>query len=160
MAARDKRSRDSEIRPSAAGRLATQTNLVTMISIDGSFGEGGGQILRTALGLSLATGQAFRIEKIRANRSKPGLQRQHLAAVNAARTIGQAEVEGATANSAELCFRPTIVTPGDYSFSVGSAGSVTLVLQTVLPALMIAPGSSALILEGGTHNPLAPPFEF
>ncbi len=131
-----------------------------MITIDGSFGEGGGQILRTALGLSLATGQAFRIEKIRANRSKPGLQRQHLAAVNAARTIGQAEVEGATANSAELCFRPTIVTPGDYSFSVGSAGSVTLVLQTVLPALMIAPGSSALILEGGTHNPLAPPFEF
>src|SRR5258706_5019186 len=93
-----------------------------MLTIDGSFGEGGGQFLRTALGLSLVTGQEFRIEKIRANRKKPGLQRQHLAAVQAAAAVGQAEVEGAELNSSELVFRPQAVTPGDYAFAVGTAG--------------------------------------
>jgi RNA 3'-terminal phosphate cyclase (ATP) len=131
-----------------------------MLNIDGSFGEGGGQILRTALSLSLATGAEFRIENIRAGREKPGLQRQHLAAVNAAATLAQAEVDGAQLGSRELTFRPRAVAAGDYHFSVGTAGSATLVLQTVLPALLRAPGPSALILEGGTHNPLAPPFEF
>ena len=128
--------------------------------IDGSFGEGGGQILRTALSLSLVTRQEFRIEKIRAGRQKPGLQHQHLTAVNAAATVGQAEVEGAAIGSQMLVFRPGAAAAGEYAFSVGTAGSATLVLQTILPALMIGAGSSALVLEGGTHNPLAPPFEF
>ena len=131
-----------------------------MLTIDGSFGEGGGQILRTSLSLSLVTGQPFGIEKIRAGRQKPGLQHQHLAAVNAAATIGQAEIEGAAVGSQMLVFRPREVMGGEYSFSVGTAGSATLVLQTVLPALMIAANPSALVLEGGTHNPLAPPFNF
>ncbi len=131
-----------------------------MITIDGSQGEGGGQILRTSLALSLVTGQPFRMERIRAKRQKPGLLKQHLTAVEAAKTVGCAEVEGAALSSQTLEFRPGSVTPGDYRFSVGTAGSATLVLQTVLPALLTASGHSTLILEGGTHNPMAPPFDF
>jgi RNA 3'-terminal phosphate cyclase (ATP) len=131
-----------------------------MILIDGSIGEGGGQILRSALGLSMVTGQPFRIEKIRAGREKPGLMRQHLTAVNAAVTISSAKVDGAEIGSRELSFTPGKVTPGNYTFSIGSAGSTTLVLQTVLPALLCASGPSELILEGGTHNPHAPPLDF
>ena len=131
-----------------------------MLTIDGSYGEGGGQILRTALGLSLVTGQPFRIEKIRAGRRKPGLQAQHLTAVQAAATVGAAEMEGAEIGSQNLVFHPRQVRPGDFAFAVGTAGSATLVLQTVLPALISAPRPSTLVLEGGTHNPLAPPFEF
>lgn len=131
-----------------------------MITIDGSFGEGGGQILRTSLGLSLVTGQAFRIQNIRAGRPKPGLLRQHLTAVEAAVKVGDAAVDGATLGSKELVFKPGIVRPGDYHFAVGTAGSGTLVLQTILPALMIGKASSRLTLEGGTHNPHAPPFDF
>ena len=131
-----------------------------MLLIDGSTGEGGGQILRTALGLSLATGQEFRIQNIRAKRKNPGLQAQHLASVRAAAAIGSAQITGAELHSQELHFTPALVQPGDYSFDIGTAGSAALVLQTVLPALITAPSPSALILEGGTHNPLAPPFEF
>lgn len=131
-----------------------------MITIDGSYGEGGGQILRTALALSLVTGKPFTIEKIRAGRSRPGLLRQHLTAVNAAVKIGQAEAVGAQIGSTQLTFNPGQISPGEYSFAVGTAGSTTLVLQTVLPALMIADGQTRLILEGGTHNPFAPPFDF
>src|SRR5262245_13883144 len=131
-----------------------------MITIDGSFGEGGGQILRTALGLALVTGKAFRIVKIRAGRKQPGLLRQHLTAVNAASTIGCAEVTGASIGSTELTFVPQTVLPAHHSFAVGTAGSATLVLQTVLPALLMAGGLSTLTLEGGTHNPFAPPFDF
>src|SRR5437867_7015012 len=131
-----------------------------MITIDGSEGEGGGQILRTALALSLVTGQPFRIERIRARRQKPGLLRQHLTAVEAAKSVGCAEVSGAAINSQVLEFRPGPVTPGNYRFAVGTAGSATLVLQTVLPSLLSASGRSTLTLEGGTHNPLAPPFNF
>ncbi|HKS17049.1 MAG TPA: RNA 3'-terminal phosphate cyclase [Planctomycetota bacterium] len=131
-----------------------------MITIDGSFGEGGGQILRTALGLSLVTGKPFRIEKIRAGRARPGLLRQHLTAVQAAARIGGGGADGASIGSTELRFTPGKVTPGNYSFAVGSAGSATLVLQTVLPALMTASAPSTLGLEGGTHNPWAPPFDF
>jgi RNA 3'-terminal phosphate cyclase (ATP) len=131
-----------------------------MITIDGSAGEGGGQILRTSLGLSLVTGKAFRIEKIRAGRKKPGLLQQHLTAVNAATEIGNAEVTGAHLNSQYLTFVPGTVVPGNYKLTVGTAGSATLVLQTVLPPLMIADSSSSLTLEGGTHNPFAPPFDF
>lgn len=131
-----------------------------MITIDGSRGEGGGQILRTSLALSLATGQAFRLEQIRAGRTKPGLLRQHLTAVEAAKTVGCAEVTGALLGSQALEFRPTAVRPGDYRFAVGTAGSATLVLQTILPPLLTASGTTTLTLEGGTHNPFAPPFDF
>jgi len=131
-----------------------------MIVIDGSQGEGGGQILRTSLALSMVTGQAFRLEQIRAGRQKPGLLRQHLTAVEAAKTVGNAEVLGAALGSQFLEFRPGAVTPGNYRFAVGTAGSATLVLQTILPALLTANGISTLTLEGGTHNPFAPPFDF
>jgi len=131
-----------------------------MITVDGSFGEGGGQILRTALALSLVTGQPFRIEKIRAGRKNPGLLRQHLTAVKAAQQIGQADVEGDGIGSTQLSFAPGRIQTGEYSFAVGTAGSTTLVLQTVLPALLCADGPSRLVLEGGTHNPFAPPFHF
>jgi RNA 3'-terminal phosphate cyclase (ATP) len=131
-----------------------------MIHIDGSIGEGGGQILRTALGLSMVTGQAFGIEKIRAGREKPGLLRQHLTAVNAAAEICDAAVDGAVISSRTLSFSPGKVKSGDYTFAVGSAGSTTLVLQAVLPALLRADGPSTITLEGGTHNMMAPPFDF
>jgi RNA 3'-terminal phosphate cyclase (ATP) len=131
-----------------------------MLGIDGSVGEGGGQILRTALALSLVTGTPFRMEKIRARREKPGLLRQHLTAVNAAVAVGGAEVEGATLGSPSLAFRPGAVKAGEYHFAIGSAGSTGLVAQTVLPALLTAAAPSTLTLEGGTHNPAAPPFDF
>jgi RNA 3'-terminal phosphate cyclase (ATP) len=133
---------------------------IVVLMLDGSIGEGGGQILRTALGLSLVTGTPFTIERIRAGRENPGLLRQHLTAVKAAAEIGKAEVSGAAIGSRVLTFKPGAVKPGEYSFSVGTAGSATLVLQTVLPALLVAPGPSRLSLEGGTHNPWAPPFDF
>jgi len=131
-----------------------------MITVDGSKGEGGGQVLRTSLALSLVTGQPFRIVKIRAGREKPGLLRQHLTALNAAAKVGQAEVTGASIGSRDVVFRPGRVRPGEYEFAVGTAGSATLVLQAILPALLTADGPSALTLEGGTHNPFAPPFDF
>jgi RNA 3'-terminal phosphate cyclase (ATP) len=131
-----------------------------MIDIDGSFGEGGGQILRTSLSLSLVTGQAFRIRNIRAHRERSGLLRQHLTAVLAAAEVGQAQVEGATLGSRALSFQPGTITGGSYHFAVGTAGSGTLVFQTVLPALMMIREPSHLTIEGGTHNPGAPPFDF
>ena len=131
-----------------------------MIRIDGSFGEGGGQILRTSLSLSLATGKPFHIENLRAGRERPGLLRQHLTAVLAAAEVGGAEVDGATLGSQALTFSPGRIRAGEYRFSVGTAGSGTLVLQTVLPALMLASEPSLLVIEGGTHNTAAPPFDF
>ena len=131
-----------------------------MLTLDGSMGEGGGQILRTALTLSLVSGKPFRITHLRAARRRPGLQRQHLACVRAAAAVGLAEVEGASLGSQTLCFAPKGVWPGRYCFDIGTAGSTTLVLQTVLPALLMADGPSQITVTGGTHNPLAPPFEF
>ncbi|MDQ3906894.1 MAG: RNA 3'-terminal phosphate cyclase, partial [Acidobacteriota bacterium] len=131
-----------------------------MIVIDGSFGEGGGQIIRTSLALSLVTGKAFRVERVRARRTPPGLKRQHLTAVNAAAEVGRARVEGAGVGSQYFSFEPGEVVAGDYAFSIGTAGSTTLVLQTILPPLMIAGGPSLVTLEGGTHNVHAPPFDF
>lgn len=131
-----------------------------MIIIDGSFGEGGGQILRSSLALSLITGKPFQIRNIRAGRKNPGLMRQHLTAVNAAVEVGQAEVSGNQIGSAILAFSPKTVTARQYHFSVGTAGSTTLVLQTILPALLVADAPSEIILEGGTHNPFAPPYSF
>jgi RNA 3'-terminal phosphate cyclase (ATP) len=131
-----------------------------MLDIDGSIGEGGGQILRSALTLSLLTGKPFRIRSIRARRRRPGLLRQHLTALEAATEVGAARVAGATLGAGEVTFEPHAVRGGDYRFDVGTAGSTTLVLQTVLPALIVADRASALVLEGGTHNPFAPPFDF
>ncbi|SFG99904.1 RNA 3'-terminal phosphate cyclase (ATP) [Duganella sp. CF458] len=131
-----------------------------MIEIDGSQGEGGGQVLRTALTLSMITGQPFRISNIRANRSKPGLMRQHLASVKAATEISGAKVEGDTLGSTSLAFAPGAIKSGVYEFQIGTAGSSTLVLQTVVPALLYAPGESVVRVSGGTHNSKAPPAEF
>ena len=131
-----------------------------MIEIDGSVGEGGGQILRTSLALSMCTGQPFALARIRARRAKPGLMRQHLTCVQAAAAVCGARVQGAELGSGTLVFEPGPVTAGDYAFSVGTAGSCTLVLQTVWPALMLADAPSRLKLSGGTHNPMAPPFHF
>lgn len=131
-----------------------------MIRIDGSTGEGGGQMLRSALSLSLVTGKAFRMENIRAKREKPGLLRQHLTAVLAACEIASAQADGATLGSKILTFTPGSVQSGNYRFAVGTAGSGTLVFQTILPALMTTGGRSEVIIEGGTHNMQAPPLDF
>lgn len=134
------------------------------VTLDGSHGEGGGQILRSALSLSLRTGQPFRLVQIRQNRDKPGLRPQHLVAVNAAAQLGGAEVEGAAVGSRELTFRPQLyganIPAGAYRFDIGTAGSAPLVLQTVLPALLGAAGGSTVTILGGTYNPKAPPFDF
>ncbi len=131
-----------------------------MVTVDGSTGEGGGQVLRTALSLSMVTGEALLIRNIRAGRKKPGLMRQHLTAVRAAGEMCGARIDGDFAGSTELEFKPGRIRHGDHVFSIGTAGSATLVLQTVLPALLVTEGESHLALEGGTHNPLAPPFDF
>ncbi|HKB01208.1 MAG TPA: RNA 3'-terminal phosphate cyclase [Gemmataceae bacterium] len=132
-----------------------------MIDIDGSFGEGGGQILRSSLALSLLTGQPFRLRKVRANRQpKPGLRRQHLASVRAAAKIGRAKVTGDTVGSSQLTFEPGPVVPGNYRFDIGTAGATALVLHTVYLPLAVAGGPSEVVLEGGTHNEKAPCFHF
>lgn len=128
--------------------------------LDGSSGEGGGQILRTSLALSMITGQPFGLENIRAGRTRPGLQRQHLAAVFAAAKVSKAMLDGAHLGSEELWFEPGRIAHDEYEFDIGSAGSSTLVLQTVLPALWMADGPSWVRVIGGTHNEFAPPFEF
>jgi RNA 3'-terminal phosphate cyclase (ATP) len=131
-----------------------------MIELDGSMGEGGGQILRTALTLSMITAQPFRIQNIRANRAKPGLMRQHLVAVQAAAQVCDAEVAGAAVGSQALTFAPQAIKGGDYKFAIGTAGSCTLVLQTLMPALLFADSRSTVQVNGGTHNPMAPPAHF
>ncbi|MEX2186154.1 MAG: RNA 3'-terminal phosphate cyclase [Pirellulales bacterium] len=131
-----------------------------LIEIDGADGEGGGQIVRSSLALALVTGRPVAIDNIRAGRKKPGLMRQHLTAVQAAVRVGQAEVSGDVIGSRKLKFRPHALAPGDHHFRVGTAGSATLVLQTVLPALLTADRPSSITVEGGTHNAWAPPFDF
>ena len=140
-----------------------------MIELDGSLGEGGGQILRTALALSLITGKPFRVANVRAKRPKPGLMRQHLACVQAAVAVGggatRTHAEGADGHApqvgdTQLTFRPGPVCAGDYEFAIGSAGSSMLVLQTVLWPLLTVDRPSNLLLRGGTHNPMAPSTSF
>lgn len=128
--------------------------------LDGSMGEGGGQILRTALALSSVTGTPVRIGNVRAGRRRPGLARQHLTAVRGAAAVVGAALEGDALGSTEVVFRPREVRPGEYRFSTGGAGSAILVLQTLLPPLLRTSSPSGLVLEGGTHNPFAPPFDF
>jgi len=133
-----------------------------MLEIDGSIGEGGGQILRSSLALSLLTGKPFRMKRIRANRKpKPGLQPQHLASVRAAAAIGNAEIAGDAIGSSELTFEPGPIVPGRYRFAIGTAGATSLVLHTVyLPLAWQAAGPSEVILEGGTHVSTSPCFHF
>jgi RNA 3'-terminal phosphate cyclase (ATP) len=131
-----------------------------MLVIDGSQGEGGGQVLRTSLSLSALTGIPVRIDRIRAGRRRPGLLRQHLTAVRAAAEVCGAEVEGGALGSRSLSFTPGVPRAGSYTFSVGTAGSACLVCQTVLPILARVGGASELCFEGGTHNNLAPPYDF
>ncbi len=131
-----------------------------MIQIDASQGEGGGQILRTALALSIITQQAVKLKNIRAKRSKPGLMRQHLTCVKAAQAISNAQVSGDSLGSTELSFTPQAMQAGDYAFAIGTAGSCALVLQTILWPLLFADGASTVSIEGGTHVPMSPSFEF
>ncbi len=131
-----------------------------MIEIDGSKGEGGGQVLRSALSLSVATGQPFRIIRIRARRPKPGLAAQHLAAVRAAAQVGQAEVMGARMGSARIVFRPQRIQPGEYRWDIGTAGSTALVLQTVFTPLSLAQAPSQVSITGGTHVKWSPCYQY
>ncbi|MEQ1695067.1 MAG: RNA 3'-terminal phosphate cyclase [Hyphomicrobiaceae bacterium] len=131
-----------------------------MITIDGSAGEGGGQVLRTALSLAMVTGKAFAIEKIRAKRSRPGLLRQHLTCVLAAETISGATVTGAELGSTAVTFVPGAIKGGTYHFAIGTAGATALVFQTILPALLHAGVPSQILLSGGTHNTKAPSFDY
>ena len=131
-----------------------------MLTLDGSEGEGGGQVLRSALTLAALTGTPFRLVNVRARRSRPGLAAQHLAALRAAAAVSGAEVEGAALGSLEVRFAPGAPRAGDYAFDVGTAGSVSLVLQTVLPALAWAGGVSRVRVRGGTHVRWSPCFEY
>jgi RNA 3'-terminal phosphate cyclase (ATP) len=133
---------------------------VELIPLDGAEGEGGGQILRTALALAAATGQGFRVERIRAKRLRPGLRPQHLAAVRAAGLACAAEVHGAFDGSPDLRFLPGRVAAGEFHFDIGTAGAATLVLQTVLPILATAEDASRVEVVGGTHVPRSPSFHF
>ena len=131
-----------------------------MLYIDGLQGEGGGQILRTSLSMAMVTGTDIKVENIRAGRAKPGLMRQHLACVKAAQKISNATVSGAEVGSTMIVFKPEAVGAGEYEFSVGTAGSTMLIFQTVLPALALAKSESRITFNGGTHNMMAPSYDF
>lgn len=132
-----------------------------MLTIDGTIGEGGGQVLRTALSLAAITGKPFVIENIRGRRAKPGLRQQHLTCVEAAAEICGGNVKGGRIGSTTLSFKPgATIIPGHYAWDIGTAGSTTLVLQTVLPVLAMADRTSHVKITGGTHNPMSPPLDF
>ena len=138
--------------------LAMNSNWIT---IDGSKGEGGGQMLRSSLALSILTKQPVRLQNIRARRPKPGLQAQHLASVQAAASISNAEVSGASIGSQSITFAPQSVAAGDYVFKIGTAGATVLLLHTVyLPLLLQGKATSTLRIEGGTHALAAPSAEY
>ena len=131
-----------------------------MLHIDGRYGEGGGQILRTSLALAALTGQPFTMHHIRGQRPKPGLMRQHLTSVQAAAQVANARVTGAELRSQELCFEPGSIAGGNFHFAIGSGGSTVLVAQTILPMLLASNTTSSVCIEGGTHNPMAPTTDF
>ena len=131
-----------------------------MVELDGSFGEGGGQILRTSLALSLMTGRPFHLRHIRAGRSRPGLQPQHLMSVQAAASVGRAPVRGAGRGSTDLEFQPGSVMPGKYHFPIGTAGATSLVLHTIFLPLALAGSESEITIEGGTHVASSPCYHF
>src|SRR5437868_2870104 len=132
-----------------------------MIELDGSHGEGGGQILRSSLALALLTGKPFHLRNVRARRPKPGLQPQHLMSVRAAATVGNATVRGDALRSTDLVFEPGEVRQGQYHFAIGTAGATGLVLHTLyLPLALSGPDPSAVTLEGGTHVTTSPCYHF
>jgi len=131
-----------------------------MIEIDGSYGEGGGQILRTSLSLSVLSQKPFRIFNIRKVRNKPGLMPQHLTAVKLAQLVSAAEVVGDYAGSTELFFSPQGIRGGDVSYDIRTAGSTSLVFQTLIPALIFGNEKRQIILRGGTHVPYSPSFQY
>jgi RNA 3'-phosphate cyclase len=131
-----------------------------LIEMDGSYGEGGGQILRTALGLSAILKRPLRVHHIRAGRKNPGLQSQHLKAIEALAKMTEGWAEGAKIGSETITFIPKNMIPGDYQFEVGTAGSVTLLLQALVLPLCLSCGTSRLTLVGGTHVPWSPPFHY
>jgi RNA 3'-terminal phosphate cyclase (ATP) len=131
-----------------------------LIEIDGSQGEGGGQVLRSALTLSAITGKGVHIKNIRARRSTPGLMAQHLKSVDAAAALSKASVDGAAMNSTWLTFQPADLRSGRYRFEIGTAGAATLVLQTILVPLSFATSSSSVIISGGTHVPWSPNYHY
>lgn len=131
-----------------------------MIEIDGSYGEGGGQIIRTALTLSAITQKAVRISNIRAGRPNPGLQMQHLTCAKAVRNVCRGSLEHAEKESTELVFTPGKIVGGKYDFNIGTAGSVTLVAQTLIPILLSASKKSALRITGGTHVMKSPGYDY
>jgi RNA 3'-terminal phosphate cyclase (ATP) len=135
-------------------------NMVFPLIVDGSYGEGGGQILRSTLALSIITGKPAQIVNIRAGRKKPGLRPQHLTSVKAAAAISHALVKGAEIGAPTLEFVPNPVQAGTFHFDVGTAGAVMLILQTLWPPLCEASGKSQLSLRGGTHVPWSPPFHY
>lgn len=132
-----------------------------LLDIDGSQGEGGGQMLRSSLSLALLTGKGFRLRNIRANRDKPGLQAQHLMGVRAAKVIGNATTDGDFLKSKELTFQPGEVKAGNYRFDIGTAGATSLVVQTIyLPLLLRGKETSTVTVTGGTHVKKSPSFHF
>ena len=131
-----------------------------MIEIDGSFGEGGGQIVRTAVALSAVTGKSVRIKKIRQGRPKPGLAAQHAKAIMALAGICNARTSGATPGSSEIVFSPGEIRSGRHRVEIGTAGSVTLLMQCLLPALLRADGPSSLAVQGGTDVNWAPTVDY
>jgi len=131
-----------------------------MIKIDGSYGEGGGQVLRTSLALSAILQKPIEIFNIRAKRPKPGLRPQHLACVKAVQKITHADVDGAEISAKKLRFSPKGIFPGKYNFDIGTAGSTSLVLQSILLPLSMADEASEIKIKGGTHVPWSPPFHY
>ena len=131
-----------------------------VIEIDGSQGEGGGQMLRTSLAMGAITGKAFEMVNVRAKRKVPGLKRQHLTCLKAAAEVCGAQVDGAEVSSLHVVFKPGRIKAGKYRFDIGTAGSVTLVAQTVLPILLCADGASEVTITGGTHVPMSPCWEY
>jgi len=128
--------------------------------IDGSYGEGGGQILRTTVAISCITGEPVKIVNIRAKRPQPGLKRQHMTAIKAAATLCGAEVEGLKLGSRTLIFKPGNIKGGNYRFDIGTAGSITLVLQTITPIMAYSPQPVKVTITGGTDVPWSPPIDY
>jgi len=133
---------------------------IDMIEVDGAFGEGGGQILRTTLALSAVLRKDVKVVKIRMGRPKPGLMAQHLTGVHAAAVLCDAETRGEEVGSEELVFNPGRIRAGKFRFDVGTAGSVTLVLQALMPIMAFAPGRIELEITGGTDVKWSPPVDY
>jgi RNA 3'-phosphate cyclase len=131
-----------------------------MLEIDGSFGEGGGQILRSSLALAAVLGKEIRIFNIRAGRSEPGLKSQHLTGAKAVAALCNASYQGLEIGSSEFLFRPGSIEKGDFRFDVGTAGSITLVLQALMPLLPFASGKITLEVRGGTDVKWSPPIDY